>query len=105
MRRVDDESANTMAYEVTTRWQFEPVPIKYELLGLDPEIPKEKLLLDAVTYAVRAGQQYKTQGQDSVPFIRLSTLIAFGVVFPAELIELHNRLQNRAKAAPSWAGE
>lgn len=99
MRRIDDESANTMTYEVMVRWQFETERPKYDVLGLDPENPKERVLADAVTYAIRAGQQFSQQNIGSTPFVRLSTMIAFGIVTPSELIELYNRLKNRTKSA------
>lgn len=99
MRYVDDESANTIAFEVMTRWQFETEKPHYDALGLDPDNKKEKLIMDAIGYAIRAGEQYGRETTNSVPFIRLSTLIAFGVVNSGELIRLHDKLNRAAKTA------
>jgi hypothetical protein len=66
----------------------------YERLGLDPELPSETIVADAIIYAVRAGEAYQTQGMDSACAGRLEAMIRYSVVDLGEVNAAISRYRN-----------
>jgi hypothetical protein len=100
---MNSERAHNKAYELIASVStpgsdtyMEDFP-GYARLGLDPELPSETIIADAIIYAVRAGEIMQAQGMNSVYAGRLEAMIKYSVV---DLGEVNAALSRYRTTAP-----
>lgn len=83
---VDVEQADKQAYEIAA-WVSNVSSTYYmsdfpgmDALGLDPDKSSDKHIADAICCAIRAGESFKTVGDDSAAFGSLAVLLQHGIV-------------------------
>ena len=91
---TNSEKANESAIGITSLCKrFKAEFPGFDKLGLNPDIPKEKIIGDSIVYAVAAADCFSEFGASSPPFIRLETMLHYDIVSESEVISCINQVK------------
>jgi hypothetical protein len=95
MRKFDDETAEQKTYDIVSKVNFVTKFPGCDALELDPDIEQEKIIADAVIYAIQANQGWPGNSDNTQAFGKLAAMIAFGIVDVEVINDVLLRLENK----------
>ena len=97
---------NNIAYDIVAKIT-NPASFAYmpdfpgsDKLGLDPVVPTQKLICDAVIYALQAGTFWSEFGDNSAAFGKLEAMLEYGIVTTDQINQaIHTYINSKTNIA------